>query len=159
METTLLYNPGVRTPYDRAAAFATLTCPFCGHTEPNEMLLSNNHWLKPPGHTGFDWCETNGMCVGQQLTTNHIAFDAKALRDRRPVWSRKFDEAAARKALADSIERGRKLGIDGQKVAAFYLATICPPCKAGEHERCQEETTYSVVADGMVDCACEVDHG
>lgn len=157
-ETTLLYNPGVRTPYDRVEAFRTLRCPFCGTVEPNDMLLRNNHWLRPAAEgDGFDWCEVNGMCIGQNLVTNHIAYDAKALRDRdkNATGFKRFDEAKARAMLEQDMERGRALGIDPEKILAFFTTTTCKPCKTDNHDGCMGEATYNPLTEKLCTCGCE----
>lgn len=155
----LLYNPGVRTEYDRVKAFADLTCPFCGKVEPNAMLLAQNHWLHRPDDTAeYDWCRSHGMCIGQHLITNHISYYAKALKTRDPMASggkgRKFNEQLVREHLAESMAHGAAHGIDGAKIVAFFTAATCVQCERGDHTDCQEDTVWSTVADDTVDCAC-----
>lgn len=55
----------------------SLTCPWCGKTEPNEWLLNNNHWLKlgPLPRWEYDWCRAHDMCIGQSLVLNHLRYD------------------------------------------------------------------------------------
>lgn len=162
METKdLLYNPGVKTPYDRAEVYRTLTCPFCGATEPNEMLLANNHWLKRPEEEAFyDWVEVHGMCIAQQLTTNHIGYYAKALRDRdkNATGFKRFKEDECRYWLADACKRGEALGIDSALIVKWFTAVMCAQCAKGEHSRCLGENTWSDVANAPVPCTCPEPH-
>lgn len=62
------------------------TCPWCGRTEANAFLLQNNHWVKPEGHAGYDWCKDHGMCIAMDLTRNHVLYYARLLTD--PTYSR-----------------------------------------------------------------------
>lgn len=48
------------------------TCPWCGQTEPSDWLLRNNHWVRLPGETGYNWCEANDMCIAMSLTRSHV---------------------------------------------------------------------------------------
>jgi hypothetical protein len=154
----LLYNPGVVTEYDREEAYRLLRCPFCGTVEPNDLLLDQNHWLKRPDENYlYDWSTQHGMCIAQNLTTNHIAYYAKALknRDAAATSTRKFDEAKCRRLLVEVCERGRALGIDPEKILAFYTETVvCAQCTQGLHDRCLGENTWSTVANAAVDCTC-----
>lgn len=92
------------------------TCPWCGTNEPNEFLLQNNHWVKPEGHTGYDWCQANGMCIAQSLTQNHVSYDCARLG--HPILARnnqpdrpttKKGRAAAIAQLRRDIERAAQL--------------------------------------------------
>lgn len=62
---------------------ASLTCPWCGETEPNELLLSQSHWVKwgPLQEWEYDWCRENGMCIGQELVLAHLAYDLRHQAD------------------------------------------------------------------------------
>lgn len=57
------------------------TCPWCGQTEPNAFLLQNNHWVKTPRGSGFDWCREHGLCVAMDLTRNHVTYYVRMLTD------------------------------------------------------------------------------
>jgi hypothetical protein len=154
----LLYNPGVKTAYDREQAYRTLTCPFCGAVEPNEFLLANNHWLKRPEENPlYDWCESHGMCIAQNLTTNHIGYYAKGLRDRDPnvTGFKKFKEDECRRNLADACQRGEALGIDAALIVSWFIGVVCAQCAKGEHSRCLGPNTWSTVANDAVDCTCK----
>jgi hypothetical protein len=93
-----------------------LTCPWCGTEEASEWLLTNNHWVRPAGDVGYDWCGSNQQCIAQSLTGNHVRYYARALRDRNPraAPSRKttFDEAATRACLEQAVARARSLNVD-----------------------------------------------
>lgn len=163
MTTTLLYNPGVVTEYDGDAAHAALTCPFCGKTEPNVMLLENNHWVKSGERQrkeGYDWARQHGMCLAQRLITNHIAYYCKGIKKRDPAitCTRKFDEAKAQQLLAERIERGKDHGIDAAKIMAFYTDEVCAPCTNGEHGRCLEDTMWSTLLGDVTTCTCTEGH-
>ena len=58
---------------------SAFTCPWCGQTEPNDMLLRNNHWVKwgPLDRFEYDWCREHGMCIGQSLVLNHVYHDLR----------------------------------------------------------------------------------
>lgn len=58
---------------------ASLTCPWCGETAPNELLLSQSHWVKwgPLREWEYDWCREHDMCIGQELVLNHLAYDLR----------------------------------------------------------------------------------
>lgn len=76
-----------------------LTCPWCGETEPNEMLLRNNHWVRSGEESGYDWCADHGMCIAMSLTRAHVENYARRLRGGWP------DREGGRKALASAIAR------------------------------------------------------
>lgn len=85
------------------------TCPRCGTTEPNRLLLENNHGIDGPGaDTISGWPRGKhpnygDRCVAQDLATSHIHYDIKQGNDD---------------ALARSVARGRELGLDTDAIIA-----------------------------------------
>lgn len=95
------------------------TCPWCGTVEPNAFLLQNNHWVKPPGHTGYDWCEAHSMCIAMALTRDHVSYHTARLghpilprnsQPDRPTTKRGREGAIAE--LHHSIARAEVLWAD-----------------------------------------------
>lgn len=78
------------------------TCPRCGTTEPNGLLLSINHGIEPGEDTICGWPRGEhpifgDHCTSQHLASNHIHYAVTHGTD---------DD------LARAVDRGRTLGLD-----------------------------------------------
>lgn len=142
----------------------TYQCPWCHVTESSTWLLQNNHAVdlereaETPEGKPFYFPRARQMCMAQSLISNHVSYQAKALRDgRSALYSKrgKFDPVAARASLAITIESAGKHRVDHAGIIAVVLmGSQCKPCLRGEHERCQEDAVWSDLADDAVQCAC-----
>jgi hypothetical protein len=84
------------------------TCPRCGTTEPNGLLLTMNHGMEPGEDTICGWARGEHLtygdrCIAQDLTANHIHYDVVHGLDD---------------SLARSVARGRELGLDTDAIIA-----------------------------------------
>lgn len=84
------------------------TCPRCGTTEPNGLLLSINHGIEPGEDTICGWRRGEhpifgNRCTAQNLVRNHIWYAVvHGLPD----------------SLARAVDRGRTLGLDTDAIIA-----------------------------------------
>ena len=92
-------QPDLFGDYDKAKERARIarqphTCPYCGVTEPNAFLLSNNHGIDTPGTdtiSGYPKGEHPNFgpyCMAQYLIRNHLILaatrgDADFLEDQK----------------------------------------------------------------------------
>lgn len=84
------------------------TCPRCGTTEPNGLLLETNHGIEPGEDTICGWPRgehptLGDQCLLQHIKSNHIHYNALRGND---------DE------LARDVARGRELGLDTDAIIA-----------------------------------------
>lgn len=84
------------------------TCPRCGTTEPNALLLSMNHGMEPGEDTICGWPRGEhpiygDCCTAQHRTSNHIHYAVTHGGD---------DD------LARAVARGRELGLDTDAIIA-----------------------------------------
>jgi hypothetical protein len=116
------------------------TCPWCGTVEATAWLLNNNHWVKPQGHTGYDWCEAHGMCIATDLTRNHVLYYARVLTD--PSYQRgrcacyehrAWQADCARAALERCIARAEEVWPLPRRAWIEEYCMLATPLDAPEH--------------------------
>ena len=120
----------------------TTTCPWCGQTEVNEWLLGANHWVKPAGHLGFDWCQAHGMCIAMELTRNHVLYAARLIADPTAIdpevgcchRHRRVDRDCLRDQLRRYLARARQVWpIPRQHWIGEYDALLAAPTVPEHH--------------------------
>lgn len=85
-----------------------VTCPRCGTTEPNGLLLDMNHGMEPGKDSICGWPRGKhpiygDRCISQDLVSNHISY---------AVTHGRGDD------LARAVDRGRALGLDTDAIVA-----------------------------------------
>jgi hypothetical protein len=125
-----------------------LRCPFCGVLSANAYLLDLNHGPNSPRS------QMTKQCVSQMLITNHITFTLRRLREAPTMGTKQSVVASMRRQLEEEVEAGRGHNIDVDALLAQFAGETCPRCIRGEHERCDEDTTWSDIVEGSVDCGC-----
>lgn len=99
------------------------TCCWCGHEEPNEFLLANNHGPDSGRAVAIQ------ACTAMDLTQSHVQHDVQAVLDARvDVESRRLHGQPttgadrhlqdAQSALSRSVARARAVWLDPARVTS-----------------------------------------
>lgn len=83
------------------------TCPRCGTTEPNGLLLDMNHGMEPGEDSICGWPRGKHPIFGDKCLTQHIASNH--------IW---YAVTHSSDDLVRAVGRGRELGLDTDAIIA-----------------------------------------
>jgi hypothetical protein len=142
-------------------ARVTFTCPYCGEAEDSEMMLRNNHWVELDQEEqqtrGFYWPKSKGMCVAQDLVSNHLRYYVKQIRLSREIPHAKRRAEAVqfnREQIVAKTAWLRSHNVDPDPILAEFPAQTCSACVADNHHLCHGDLMVDEATGQHTTCPC-----
>jgi hypothetical protein len=142
-------------------ACVTFTCPYCGTEEGSEMMLRNNHWVELDQEErqtrGFYWPKANGVCIAQDLVSNHLRYYIRQLRlaPQIPHAKRRAEHVQFnREQIAETVLWLRTHNVDPDPILAEFEPLSCRACVAGNHHLCHGDLMVDEATGEHTTCPC-----